>query len=54
MTRLTRQTRRGWRIRTSVRIVGLKRIWRIELTRLSVRWREHVRIVFLWKRSTVV
>ena len=54
MTRLTRQTRRGWRIGSSVRSVRLKRIWRIELTRLSVRWREHVGIVFLWNKSTVV
>lgn len=54
MTRLTRLTRRGWRIGSSVRSVGLKRVWRIELTRLSVRWREHVGIVFLWKKSTVV
>lgn len=50
---LPRQTR-GRRIGSSVRSVGLKRIWRIELTRLAVSWREHVGIVFLWNKSTVV
>lgn len=50
---MSRQTR-SWRIGSRVRSVGLKRIGRVELSRLAVGWREHVGIVFLLNKSTVV